>query len=412
MLDNVKRFDMKREPTRQHLRPLIKFLCTPTFKKHKGTIKRINMEGVDAPFLLLGNHNAYMDVEILNVVMNKYRVNYVIAIDGFIGREGILRYIGGICKRKFTNDPYLIKQLQTVIKRGDIPMIYPEARYSLCGTTAIIPDTLGRLVKFYNVPVVVLLCHGHHINSPFWNSSVDRKVQGIEAELTCIVTKEEVKTLSADEINRRIHDALQYDDFAWQKEQGIEVTYPKRAEGLHKVLYQCPHCGTEYEMTSFGTTLKCNHCQKEWEMTTLGELKAKDGETEFSHIPDWYEWERDNVRKEVENGTYRFESEVHIDALPNAKKFIHMGKGLLIHDMEGFTLKGNDKGEPFEVKIPSLKSYGVHIEYEYLFKYGDCVDLNTLNDTFYVYPECEKFSVTKISLATEEIYKYLLKKGK
>ena len=88
-------------------------------------------------------------------------------------------------------------------------------------------------------------------------------------------------------------------------------------------------------------------------MTTLGELKAKEGETEFSHIPDWYEWERANVRKEVEDGTYRFESEVHIDALPNAKKFIHMGKGTLLHDMEGFTLKGNDKGEPFEVKIPS-----------------------------------------------------------
>jgi len=46
----------------------------------------------------------------------------------------------------------------------------------------------------------------------------------------------------------------------------------------------------------------------------------------------------------------------------------------------------------------------VHIEYEYLGKFGDCVDLNTSEDTFYVYPENCRFSLTKIALATEELY--------
>ena len=50
--------------------------------------------------------------------------------------------------------------------------------------------------------------------------------------------------------------------------------------------------------------------------------------------------------------------------------------------------------------------------YEYLGKYGDCVDLNTLDNTYYVYPECEEFSVTKFSLATEELYKYWINKKK
>ena len=34
----------------------------------------------------------------------------------------------------------------------------------------------------------------------------------------------------------------------------------------------------------------------------------------------------------------------------------------------------------------------------------DCIDLNTLEDTWYVFPEHCDFSVTKISLATEEIF--------
>ena len=55
-----------------------------------------------------------------------------------------------------------------------------------------------------------------------------------------------------------------------------------------------------------------------------------------------------------------------------------------------------------EKPVPSL--YSCHIEYEYLGKYGDCVDLNTLEDTWYIYPQGEDFSVTKMALATEELY--------
>ncbi len=47
--------------------------------------------------------------------------------------------------------------------------------------------------------------------------------------------------------------------------------------------------------------------------------------------------------------------------------------------------------------------YACHIEYEYFGK-GDCVDLSTLEDTYYIYPEGAEFSVTKLSLATEELF--------
>ena len=87
-------------------------------------------------------------------------------------------------------------------------------------------------------------------------------------------------------------------------------------------------------------------------------------------------------------------------------KFIDLGKGHLIHDMNGFKLTGNDGKKDFELNIDAKNTYGVHIEYEYLGKYGDCVDLNTLYDTLYDYPLIGKFSVTKMSLACEELFKY------
>ena len=407
MKKEFKRFDMKAPPvrTKWYLRPLTYLLCMPDVKKHGLRITKTRCEGLKPPYLMLCNHNAFMDFKAATAAIYPDRANYGIAIDGFIGREKLLRNVGGICKRKFTNDLVLIKQLSRVVKNGDVIVLYPEARYSLCGTTAVLPSALGRLCKLLKVPVVTFMCHGHHVNSPFWNLH-DRGVKPTEAEMNVLYTPEELNDASIDEINEKIVAAYQYDDFAWQKERGIETPYPKRAEGLHKVLYQCPACGREYKMTSKGDKLICAECGKTWTMSTLGELSGDDGVTEFSHIPDWYEWERKNVRAEVEAGTYSTgEMPVTVDTLPNARRFIRLGEGTMIHDMNGFTVRGTDvDGDPFEMLKPVPTLYSCHIEYEYLGKHGDCVDLNTLDDTWYIYPHDCEFAVTKMALATEELY--------
>ena len=401
------RFDMKRPPERTawYLRPLTWLLSMPDVWKHQSRIEKIGVEDLKPPYVLLCNHNAFLDFKVATAAIYPQRANYVVAIDGFIGREELLRKVGCICKRKFTNDVTLVRQLKQVIRNGDVALIYPEARYSLCGTTAVLPASLGKLCKLLGVPVVTLICHGHHVNSPFWNLH-DRGVKPTEAEMRLLFSAEELSRSKPDQINEAIVQAFQYDDFAWQRERGIRTPYEGRAEGLHKVLYQCPHCRREYQMDSRGTELFCKACGKRWTMSELGQLSAEDGETEFAHIPDWYEWERENVRREVREGTYSTgPMPVTVDSLPNAKRFLRLGEGTMIHDMNGFRVRGTDfDGDPFEMEktVPSL--YSCHIEYEYLGKHGDCVDLNTLEDTWYVYPHDCEFSVTKMALATEELY--------
>ncbi len=407
MKTEPERFDMSAPPvrTKWYLRPLSYFISLPDVKKHGMNLHKKGMEGVKPPYVLLCNHNAFLDFKAATMAIWPDRANYVVAIDGFIGREKLLRDVGCICKRKFTNDITLVFNLRKTIQNGDIAVIYPEARYSLCGTTAVLPESLGKFCRLLGVPVVSLICHGHHVNSPFWNLH-DRGVRPTEVEMTRLFTAEEIKNTPVDKINRRIVEAFQYDDFAWQKERGIRTPYKGRAEGLHRVLYQCPACGKEFRMASEGTRLFCRACGKGWQMSELGELEAESGATEFSHIPDWYEWQRANVKAEVEAGTYSTgELKVHVDSLPNAKKFIRLGNGTMIHDMNGFTVRGTDfDGDPFEMIKPVPSMYSCHIEYNYLGKHGDCVDLNTLEDTWYTYPEGEDFSVTKMALATEELY--------
>ncbi|HWQ58302.1 MAG TPA: 1-acyl-sn-glycerol-3-phosphate acyltransferase [Clostridia bacterium] len=400
------RFDMARkvEPTAWYLRPLIWLLTFPAVLLHNTKIEREGMEGVKPPYLLLCNHNAFYDFSVATVATFPHRVNYVVAIDGYIGREWLMRKVGCVCKRKFTSDLVLVRQLKRVIDSGNIACVYPEARYSLCGTTAVLPESLGKLCKLLGVPVVTLITRGHHVDSPFWN--LKKRGNRTEAKLSLTLTKDEVKALSVEGINAMINDAFYYDDFAWQRENGVRVRMKGRAEGLDKVLYQCPHCKAEYRMASKDDALYCEVCGKRWKMGEYGELAAVSGETEFSHIPDWYEWERANVAAEVEAGTYRFEGDVYVDSLPNAKGYVHLGRGRLAHDGTGFTLTGSYRGEAYSHHWDAATLYSCHIEYAYLGKYGDCVDLNTLTDTMYIYPEGKDFSVTKLALATEELYRH------
>jgi len=408
MIGDFKRYDMTRRPNRQWhvLRPISWLLSFPDCIKHKAKINKDAMpEKLKPPFFLLCNHNAFMDFKIMTKAIFPHRANYVVAIDGFIGRGWLLRAVGCICNRKFVKSVNLVKNMLYAKNNGDIVVLFPEARYSLCGTTAVMPESLGKMARMMNVPVVTLIMHGHHINSPMWQLG-NRGVKPVESEMKLLFTQEETQTLSIDELNEKIVEAFQYDDFAWQKERKITVNKKNRAEGLHKILYQCPACRAEYKMTSSGITLHCTACGKMWDMTEYGELKAQKGETEFPHIPDWYEWERANVRKEIENGTYSFESDARVESLPNDAKFIVFEeKAKLTHDMDGFRLTGSYKGEPYDISWDAKSLYSCHIEIDYMGR-GDCVDLNTNDDTLYLFPDNKNSSVTKISLATEELYKY------
>ena len=77
------------------------------------------------------------------------------------------------------------------------------------------------------------------------------------------------------------------------------------------------------------------------------------------------------------------ESEVLIDSLPDSKGFVQLGKGWLRHDMNGMVLKGSHLGEDFEVVKSNQSLYSIHVEYNYIDKKRDCVDVSTLEDTYF-----------------------------
>ena len=145
---------------------------------------------------------------------------------------------------------------------------------------------------------------------------------------------------------------------------------------------------------------------KRWTWSQTGELVANDGKTEFSHIPDCFEWERQEVKKQVRSGEYSFLDEVEVYSMPRCYKFEYLGKATVTHDAEnGFTLKGNYRDADYYINRTPLQTNSLHIEYDYCYlKPYDCFDISTEDDSFYCYPTKQNV-VTKLAFATEEIYK-------
>ena len=412
---NKKRYKTAKYPIRQpkFFVYLIWLLSRMMLIGKKYKVEKINMDGLKPPYMMLSNHMYFIDFELAAMGTLPHRVNNVVSIDGYYRRPWLLTLIGAICTRKYTMDLHLVKSINKVLKRGDILSMYPEARYTPAGTLNYMPESLGKLIKMNKVPVVAVVHRGNHVHSPFWNFRQKRKVP-LHTTMTQILTAEQVKSMTVEEINQAVKEGLAYDDYAYIKDNGIRVTESFRAEGLHKVLYHCPHCGVESKMDSKGTALFCTACGKRWHMNEDCTLTATEGETEFSHIPDWYAWERTQVEQQIADGTYRFEDEVEVFSMPRCWKFEKLGKAKIRHTIEeGWVIEGHYRGQDYRIQREPIQQNSLHVEYDYCYlRPEDCFDISTENDSYYCYPETAKNVLTKLAFATEILYQNALKNAK
>ena len=131
------------------------------------------------------------------------------------------------------------------------------------------------------------------------------------------------------------------------------------------------------------------------------------------HIPDWYRWERSEAVKEAENG-YDMTFPVDVEALPNEKGFVPLGKGTLRHSAAGYELTldtKRDMPDKFPVRISTQALYSVQTEYDYRCKgKPQCIVISTQNCCYYCYCSDPRFIVTKQEFIQEYLYDRLQKK--
>ena len=399
---------MPKDPHKKPLKPLfllqlvVRVLAIFDLLPTKFTYETHGMEKIkkNEPCLILMNHSSFIDLKITSKIFFPKRYGIVCTCDGFVGKNLLMRLLGCIPTQKFVRDVSLIWDIDYMLKKKKTSVLmYPEASYSFDGTATPLPRKMGVLLKKLNVPVVTVITQGAFARDPLYNCLQKRKVT-VRADVTCLATKEELKELSVAELDAKLNEAFSFDNFGYQQENKISINEPFRADGLNRILYKCPHCLAEGQTVGEGVTLTCKNCGKVYTLDEFGFLQAEDAA--FNHIPDWYNWEREEVKKELEEGKYRLEKEVSIGVLKNTKALYMVGDGKLTHDENGFKLTGCDGKLSYEQG--PLACYSLYSDY-YWYEIGDVICIGDREVSYYCFPKDNLDVVAKTRLATEELYK-------
>lgn len=383
---------------------LIRILSMFDLIPAKFTYEKHGMEkiGKKEPCLILMNHSSFMDLEIASHIFFPKRYGIVTTSDGFIGplMRWLMPLLGCIPTQKFVTDMSLIRNMQYMLKEKKTSVLmFPEAGYSFDGTATVLPRKMGILLKKLDVPVVTVITQGAYFRQPLYNDLQKRRVK-VRADVTCLFTREELKTLSVAELDARLEQQFTFDNFRWQQENNVVIDEPFRADGLNRLLYKCPHCSTEGDMVGKGIHLTCRHCGVQYELTETGYLKADKGV--FNHVPYWYSWQRQEVRKELEAGSYKLDVPVEIAMMVNYDALYMVGEGRLVHTTEGFRLTGCD-GKLDYTQGP-LASHCLNADY-FWYEIGDMIGIGNQDVLYFCFPKGSEDVVAKTRLAVEELYK-------
>lgn len=387
------------------------------------TYRMISMERLEKgePCLVLMNHSSFIDLKIAARLMCTRPFHIICTADGFVGKRWLMRQIGCIPTRKFMTDVTLVRDMIYATKelKSSI-LMFPEASYSFDGTQTPLPDSIGKCLKLLKVPVVMIRTHGAFARDPLYNNLQLRKVR-VSADVEYLLSVQDIAEKSPQELNDILQEKFTFDYFRWQQENKIRIKEPFRADGLNRMLYKCPRCKAEGQMLGQGTKILCKLCGKAYELTEYGYLKKVDTESiesqnkdeqsretpDFTHIPDWYRWERECVRQELLSGTYRMNVPVTIYMMVNTDKIYQVGEGVLSHSEEGFRLTGCDGR--LDYRQEPLASYSLYSDF-YWYEIGDVISIGDGRAQYYCFPKESGDIVAKARLAAEELYK-LVKQG-
>lgn len=358
------------------------------------------------PYVVVANHASRLDHVFTGLAFFPDTFNYVVGYNEFFRSHlaAVMRIMQVIPKKNFTPQPYAIKQMMRVIREGGRIIIMPEGMSSISGASQPCALGGGQLLKGLGVPVLCCKISGGYLTSTKY--CLDERPGKVDVCVDLLYSPEDLKRMSADEIQHDLNAKLWHDDYEWNKK--ARAGYKGRgrmAENLHQLLFWCPKCGAELQMSGRGNTIRCNACGNEAELNEKYELIPRDGDCVIPDTPRvWFDMQREHIRKLVAEDSFSLTEHIKLGTLPehgflkNQATSEIVGEGELTLDREGLHYEGTRNGKPFEFFVPSLS----------LPTYGMCTDVSRFytyvgGEFMEFYPERD--SAELWFMATEEMHR-------
>ncbi len=318
--------------------------------------------------VMIANHASRVDYQFTAPPCYPKRLNYVVGYNEFFRfpTSWLLPTMQVIPKKNFTPDTHAMRQILRVIHQGGNICLMPEGMSSITGMAQPVIPGGAKLLKKLGVPVYYSKISGGYLT--YTKHCLDQRKGRIEVVVDRMFTAEQLKELSAEEIEDTMNRLLAHDDYMWN--QKARVRFDGRgqmAKKLDTLLYLCPKCGAVYEMDCRGNTMSCRRCGNRVELDETYRLHAGEGSVCPELVTDWTILERQRAAEEVRKPDFCHRGHVRVGVLPEHKPLtgdatsLIRGEGMLTLDHGGLRFEGTLEEKPFRFSIPSaqLPTYGM-----------------------------------------------------
>lgn len=352
------------------------------YKLHIDVCETKNKKG---PYIMLSTHQSAYDFLFASIAMGNHRFNTIAARYYFYNKwlRRLLTALGAFPKDLFNQDVSAIKSIINTINHGQRLLMMPEGRLSTVGYNEEIVFSCAKLVKKLNVDVCGVRTSGAYyaLGKGFKNNNIGR----IDIESFVILTKEEVKDLSLEEIDRRISNALVYDDAKFMDDHP-ELEY-KNLPDLSRIpglIYYCPNCQSEASFSCQNGKVVCSHCHLELTLNKRYNLMENQEKYKYPTLKDIHLHDLELIREKVRDDNFEITTEVVLrSAHGKNNKIIPVGRGIITFNKDLFTYQGtlHEEDVKLEFSAKSLRAipFAISDSFE-IYRDGEFYAFNPVNN--------------------------------
>lgn len=250
-------------------------------------------------YIVLSNHATDYDVVLVGAALR--RQMYFVASE-HIARWGwlyrVLDFVfAPIVRYKGASAGGVVMDVLRRTRKGHSVCIFAEGVRTWDGVTCPILPSTAQLCRAAGCGLVTFHLSGGYFASPMWGGASVRRGE-LRGEVRHVLTKEQLRAMSDEEIYRLICEDLYEDAYARQLAEPKRYRSRKGAEHLERLLFRCPDCSATDSFVSKGDTVTCMVCDKEIRYDEYGMLHG----SRFRTLKEFSDWQKTEVLSDLARG--------------------------------------------------------------------------------------------------------------
>jgi 1-acyl-sn-glycerol-3-phosphate acyltransferase len=257
------------------------------------------------PFLLVADHANALDPYVIGSLF-AFPIHFMANIEGVSPiKAAFADLFSAYGRRKGATDIGALRRTFELAASGDSIGIFPEGDRSWDGASLPLRPGVARLAKRLGLPLVIVRQRGNYLTRPRWARS---RRYGRWTLEPVVFEAAELGRYSEALLDQMIERALAKDEIKDAQAEGREFSGRGNAEGVERLLWQCPACGEADDEEGRGTALRgegnvirCARCGASWSLDANLRVEPLDarsvpGGFPLADLKDWSDWQRRGLR--------------------------------------------------------------------------------------------------------------------